>query len=468
MVTPVEHNGRQVAALVHDASLDEDPELLEAACAATAVALENQQLLAEADTRLEELRASRERIVAAGDAERRRLERNLHDGAQQRLVAIALQLRLLQNRVGDDPSAAQLVTSASDELAESLAELRELARGLHPAVLEHGLPAALGALASRSTVATSVSCELRERLPEQIELAAYFVASEALANVGKYSHARHVTVRLWRERRAREHRDRRRRDRRRRRGARLRPARARGPRRGARRQPQGREPDRRGHRGDRGAAVRVVIADDNLLVRKGIAALLEESGIEVTAQADTAEELLAAVAEHEPDVAIVDVRMPPTQTDEGLQAAHAIRERHPATAIVVLSQHVEYGIAVRVLAERPERLGYLLKDRVTDPGDFVRTLARVAGGGTALDPEVVARLLAPDGGDGPLSALSPRELEVLQLVGEGLSNPAIGERLGITLRSAEKHVSSVFARLGLPDTGNENRRVLAVLHLLRG
>jgi DNA-binding NarL/FixJ family response regulator len=214
--------------------------------------------------------------------------------------------------------------------------------------------------------------------------------------------------------------------------------------------------------------VRVVIADDNLLVRKGIAALLEESGIEVTAQADTAEELLRKVAEHEPDVAIVDVRMPPTQTDEGLRAAHEIREKHPATAIVVLSQHVEHGIAVRVLAERPERLGYLLKDRVTDPDDFVRTLQRVAAGGTALDPQVMARLLAAKREDGPLQSLSPREHEVLQLVGEGLSNPAIAERLGITLRSAEKHVSSIFARLGLPDTGSENRRVLAVLHLLRG
>ena len=197
-VAPVERNGRRVAALVHDASLDEDPELLEAACTATAVALENQRLLAEADARLEELKASRERIVAAGDAERRRLERNLHDGAQQRLVAIALQLRLLQNRVGDDPDAAQLVTTASAELAESLAELRELARGMHPAVLEHGLAAALDALANRSTVATTVSCETRERLPDPVELTAYFVASEALANVTKYSGASHVSVRLWR------------------------------------------------------------------------------------------------------------------------------------------------------------------------------------------------------------------------------------------------------------------------------
>ena len=197
-VAPVESNGRQVAALVHDASLDEDPELLEAACTATAVALENQRLLAEADVRLDELKASRERIVAAGDAERRRLERNLHDGAQQRLVAIALHLRLLQSRVGDDPDAAELVTTASAELAESLSELRELARGMHPAVLEHGLAAALDALANRSTVATTVSCEMRERLPEPVELTAYFVASEALANVAKYSGASHANVRLWR------------------------------------------------------------------------------------------------------------------------------------------------------------------------------------------------------------------------------------------------------------------------------
>jgi DNA-binding NarL/FixJ family response regulator len=214
--------------------------------------------------------------------------------------------------------------------------------------------------------------------------------------------------------------------------------------------------------------VRVVIADDNLLVRRGIAALLEDAGMQVIAQADCAEDLLREVDAHEPDVAIVDIRMPPTHTDEGLRAAHEIRQRHPRTAIVVLSQHVEYGVATRVLAQDPERLGYLLKDRVTDLDDFVGTLRRVAGGGTALDPEVVSRLLASDRDDGPLHRLTPREREVLQLLGEGLSNPAIADRLAITLRSAEKHVSSVFAKLGLPDTGNENRRVLAVLQLLRG
>jgi DNA-binding NarL/FixJ family response regulator len=214
--------------------------------------------------------------------------------------------------------------------------------------------------------------------------------------------------------------------------------------------------------------MRVVIADDNLLVRKGIAALLQDSGIEVAAEVDDAEELLRAVAEHAPDVAIVDIRMPPTHTDEGLRAAHEIRVRHPAVAIVVLSSHVEHGVATRVLAEHPARLGYLLKERVTDVDDFIGTLERVTRGGTALDPQVVSRLLSSDREEGPLDQLTPREREVLQLIAEGLSNPAIADRMGITLRSTEKYVSSIFAKLGLPDTGGEHRRVLAVLRFLNG
>ena len=213
--------------------------------------------------------------------------------------------------------------------------------------------------------------------------------------------------------------------------------------------------------------MRVVIADDNLIVRKGIAALLTEEGIEVCAEAETGDELLRAVAETDPDVAIIDIRMPPTHTDEGLRAAYAVRERSPGTAIVVLSQHVEHGVATRVLAEHPARLGYLLKDRVTDVGEFAGTLRRIAAGGTALDPQVVSRLLT-DREPGPVDALTPREREVLQRLAEGLSNPAIAEHLGITVRSTEKHVTAIFNKLGLPDTGSVNRRVLAVLEALRG
>jgi DNA-binding NarL/FixJ family response regulator len=166
---------------------------------------------------------------------------------------------------------------------------------------------------------------------------------------------------------------------------------------------------------------------------------------------------------------IVDIRMPPTHTDEGLVAAQAVRARHPATAIVVLSEHVESGVATRVLAEHPARLGYLLKQRVTDLDDFVGTLQRVVRGGTALDPQVVSRLLAAGDANGnePLETLTPREREVLQSIAEGLSNPAIADRLGITLRSTEKYVSAIFLKLGLPDTGAEHRRVLAVLRFLQ-
>jgi DNA-binding NarL/FixJ family response regulator len=212
--------------------------------------------------------------------------------------------------------------------------------------------------------------------------------------------------------------------------------------------------------------VRVVIADDNLLVRSGIAAVLGEAGIDVVAQASGPDELLEAVDEHAPDVAIVDIRMPPTHEDEGLQAAATLRARHPGLAIVILSEHLEAGPAVRALAESPERLGYLLKQRVTDPADFVGTLQHVARGGSALDPQVVQRLLAASQ-DGPLESLTAREREVLQLVAEGRSNQAIADRLVITLRSAEKYVSAIFAKLGLPDTGSEHRRVLAVLQFLQ-
>jgi DNA-binding NarL/FixJ family response regulator len=213
--------------------------------------------------------------------------------------------------------------------------------------------------------------------------------------------------------------------------------------------------------------VRVVIADDSPLVREGIASFVRGEGIDVVAEASSPDELLAAVDEHEPDVAIVDIRMPPTQTDEGIQAAHEIRRRHPDMAVVLLSQHVEVGVATQLLAEAPHRLGYLLKDRVSDPADFAGSLRRVADGGTALDPQVVSGLLTDPAEDGPLRSLSPREREVLALVAEGLSNPAIADRLAIALRSVEKHVSAIFAKLGLPATGGEDRRVLAVLRHLR-
>jgi signal transduction histidine kinase len=199
-VAGVERDGRRVAALVYDRSLDDDPELVDAVTAAATIALENQHLHTEARRRLAEVEHSRERIIAAGDAERRRIERNLHDGAQQGLVTLAMQLSLIQRQIRRDPEdAEQLVTSASDQLAQSLAELRELARGIHPAALDQGLDVALEALATRSAVPATVECADGPRLPQPIEFAAYFVASEALANAAKHARAGVVTVRVRRD-----------------------------------------------------------------------------------------------------------------------------------------------------------------------------------------------------------------------------------------------------------------------------
>jgi DNA-binding NarL/FixJ family response regulator len=209
--------------------------------------------------------------------------------------------------------------------------------------------------------------------------------------------------------------------------------------------------------------VRVVIADDSRLLREGIASLLRGEGIEVAAQTASPDELLAAVDAHEPDVAIVDIRMPPTQTDEGIRAAHEIRRRHAEVGIVLLSQHVEVGVAIRLLAEAPQHLGYLLKDRVTDPGEFAGALRRVAAGGTAFDPQIVSRLLAARGEAGPLRSLSARERAVLELIAEGRSNKAIAERLGVTKGAVEKHVSAIFTKLQLPAGDADDRRTLAVL-----
>jgi DNA-binding NarL/FixJ family response regulator len=212
--------------------------------------------------------------------------------------------------------------------------------------------------------------------------------------------------------------------------------------------------------------VRVVIADDSRLLREGIASFVRGEGIEVVAEASSGDELIAAVDEHEPDVAIVDIRMPPTQTDEGIQAAHEIRRRHPAIGIVLLSQHVEVGVATQLLAETPQHLGYLLKDRVTDPAEFAAALRRVAGGGTALDPQIVAGLLEDPKEARRLQALSERERGVLELLAEGRSNRAIAERLAITQTTVQKHVSAIFNKLDLPAGESDDRRILAVLAYL--
>ncbi|HWG56160.1 MAG TPA: response regulator [Gaiellaceae bacterium] len=215
------------------------------------------------------------------------------------------------------------------------------------------------------------------------------------------------------------------------------------------------------------AAIKVALADDSVLLREGVARLLEETGFAVVSQAGNADDLLRHVAMHAPDVAIVDIRMPPTHSDEGLRAAQTIRERHPEVGVLVLSQYVEPAYAIELLGASAEGVGYLLKDRVSDVEEFASAVRRVAEGGSALDPAVVDQLVGRRRRDDPLDELTQREREVLELMAQGRSNQAIAERLFVTLRAVEKHVTSIFTKLRLPASTEDHRRVLAVLTYLR-
>ena len=214
--------------------------------------------------------------------------------------------------------------------------------------------------------------------------------------------------------------------------------------------------------------LRVVLAEDSVLLREGIARLLEDCGFAVVGQAGDADELLLKVRSYAPDVVLVDIRMPPTHTDEGLRAAKEIRAKHPQTGVLVLSQYVEPGYAMELLSESAEGVGYLLKDRVSDVDEFRAAVRRVAEGGSALDPTVVSQLVGRRRRDDPLGELTPREREVLELMAEGRSNHAIAERLVVTERAVEKHVTSIFGKLHLPPAAEDHRRVLAVLAYLQG
>jgi DNA-binding NarL/FixJ family response regulator len=216
------------------------------------------------------------------------------------------------------------------------------------------------------------------------------------------------------------------------------------------------------------APLRVVIAEDSALIREGIARLVEESGGTVVAKVGDGEAFVDAVVRERPDVSVVDVRMPPTQRDEGLRAAIEARQRVPGTPILVLSQYVERQYATELLADRAGGVGYLLKDRVGDIPEFMDAVRRVARGGTALDPEVVAQLMVRNRAEDPLSALTPREREVLAAMAEGRTNVGIARLLSITEGATEKHISNIFGKLQLPDTQNDHRRVLAVLTYLGG
>jgi DNA-binding NarL/FixJ family response regulator len=214
--------------------------------------------------------------------------------------------------------------------------------------------------------------------------------------------------------------------------------------------------------------MRVMIAEDNVLLREGLVRLLTESGIEVAGTSGNADKLLVLVDDDPPDVAIVDIRMPPTHTDEGMKAALKIRAGHPEIGVLVLSQYVEVGLAMQLLGDSAAGVGYLLKDRVSNVKEFMDAVTRVADGGSAIDPTIVSALISKQRKRDPLDRLTPREREVLALMAEGRSNQGIADRFVITLRAVEKYVSSIFSKLDLPTTGSDSKRVLAVLLYLRG
>ena len=384
--------------------------------------------------RVQRLAQTRQDAVDVAATELRRVERDLHDGAQARLVALGMSLRAAERLIPSNPLAAQaLVAEARDASARALTELRDLVRGIYPPVLaDRGLGDAVRALALDTPIRTEVEVELPGRPARPVESAVYFAVAEVLANAVKHAGARLVQIRMahsdgmlraevtddgvGRGGAGRRHR-------------------AAGNRAAARyirrhpgcEQPAGRT-DHRRHRG----AMRVVVAEDLYLLREGLVRLLEAHGFEIAAAVGSAPELLAALLEHQPDVAIIDVRLPPSFTDDGLRAALAARRQVPGLPVLVLSQYVEQLYARELLADQAGGVGYLLKDRVFSDDQFVEAIRAVASGGTAMDPEVIAKLLARRSRDEPVARLTCREREVLELMAEGRSNSAIAQRLFIT------------------------------------
>jgi DNA-binding NarL/FixJ family response regulator len=215
------------------------------------------------------------------------------------------------------------------------------------------------------------------------------------------------------------------------------------------------------------ARLQVAVVEDSVLLREGLTRILRSADLDVVAAYDNAEDLLALVRRRPPDIVVVDIRLPPTHTDEGMRAALQIRLDHPSVAVLVLSQYVEVGLAMQLLSDSAEGVGYLLKDRISDVTSFIESVRRVAAGGSAIDSKIVTTLLQRRRSDDPLNRLTPREREVLELMAAGTSNQGIADRMVITLRAAEKYVSSVFDKLGIPSSRQESRRVLAVLLYLR-
>ena len=432
--------------------------------------------------RLGEVEQSRARIARAAYAARRTIQRDLHDGAQQQFVSVALQLENARGLIEEQsPHASRLVSAALADLQDAIEELRRLAQGIHPVELsERGLEAALRTLASRSAASVNVRVDRFGRLAPEIESAAYFITAEATANAVKHASANQIDIEVTSTR-----------DELRltvtddgaggaslKKGTGLQGLRDRAEAIGgelAVNSPIGGPTVltadlpffRSRHRaGVSDEHLRVVIADDAAMIRQALVELLESSGIEVVAQVGDAPTLLQEVEQHSPDLAIVDIHMPPTQTREGVLAAIEIRDRFPGVGILLLSSYVESKEVIELFAVAASGVGYLLKDSLANVDQLLDALERISGGGIVLDPklvvDLVGRTLRPD----PLDALTAREREVVELMAEGRSNAAIADTLWVTEGAVEKHIRHIFSKLRIPTAPDTHRRVLAVLTFL--
>jgi PAS domain S-box-containing protein len=432
--------------------------------------------------RLGEVEASRARIARTAYAARRTIQRDLHDGAQQQFASVALQLENARGLVEERPAqVGRLLGAAQADLEAAIEELRRLAHGIHPAELsERGLEAALRTLAKRCAVPVEVTVERLGRLAPEIESAAYFIAAEATANAVKHAFANDIQIKVASTRDGL--------------GLTVIDDGAGGASFGDGTGLQGLRDRAEALGGDltvdspRGGPtvltaelplfrsrhapgvadgqLRVVVADDAAMIRQALVELLRSNGIEVVAQAGDAPLLLEAVERHAPDIAIVDIHMPPTQTQEGVRAAIEIRRRFPGVGILLLSSYVELREVIDLFATTASAVGYLLKDSVANVDQLLDALERITEGGIVLDQklvfDLVGRLERPD----PLDALTAREREVVELMAQGRSNGAIANALWVTEGAVEKHVKHIFGKLRIPVAPDTHRRVLAVLTFL--
>jgi PAS domain S-box-containing protein len=428
--------------------------------------------------RLGEVEASRARIVRAAYAARRTIQRDLHDGAQQQFVSAALKLEEAKTLIDDDPAQAEIqLAAAQADLEKALEELRRLAHGIHPAELsERGLEAALRELAHRSDVPVEVVIESFSRPAPEIEAAAYFIAAEATANAVKHASARHIRIAVAPTKHelrvtveddgvgGASFAD----------GTGLEGLRDRAEAMGGHltvESPGGGPtvltaeiPLFRPNRLP--GQLRVVVADDAPVIRQALAELLARSGVDVVAEAGDGPTLLEEVERHAPDVAISDIHMPPTQTQEGARAAIEIRRRFPGVGLLLLSSYVELKEAIALFAEAASGVGYLLKDSVANVDQLLDALERISEGEIVLDPKLVVDLLVHQGRPDPLAELTARERDVVELMAQGRSNSAIAQTLWISEGAVEKHIKHIFGKLRIPATPDTHRRVLAVLTFL--